>query len=108
MNDNFEEMSEDFNHAYSYSSQKKYKQSIPLYDDVILKEPNNWAALHNRGVAKIWLGIENKDLQLINIGIKDIKEAIRITVEVENYKDGYPLAEGNLKWAEDEISKLKN
>lgn len=102
----FEEMSKSFQMAFGYSSNGFYKQSLPLYEKALKEDANNFAALNNIAVAKIYIGIKERDKQKIVDAIQDLKEAIRITREVYEYPDGYPIAEGNLDWAEKELAKL--
>lgn len=102
----FEEMSKSFQMAFGYSNNEYYQQSLPLYEKAMQEDNNNFAALNNMGVAKIYLGIKSKDKSLIEKAILDLKDAIRITREIYNYPDGYPIAEANLAWAEEEMVKL--
>jgi tetratricopeptide (TPR) repeat protein len=102
----FEKMGQNFQKAFGYSSNGHYQQSIPLYEKAIQQDKNNFAALNNIAVARIYIAIEKCDKTLIENAISDLKEAIRITKEVYNYKDGYPIAEANLNWAETELNKL--
>jgi tetratricopeptide (TPR) repeat protein len=105
-NKSFKEMSLSFQKAFGYSNSKLYRQSLPLYERAIQEDKNNFAALNNIGVAKISIGIEDEDEVQVLSGINDIKEAIRITQEVYEYPEGYPLAQKNLEWAEAELAKI--
>ena len=101
----FEEMSQSFQYAFGYASNGYYQQSSPLYEKAIKEDKHNFSALNNIAVAKIYISILKKDITLIEEAIKHLKEAIAITKEVYGYPDGFPIAEGNLIWAEDELSK---
>lgn len=103
----FEDMSESFQQAFGYTLNKEYQRSIPLYEMAIQKDKNNFSAINNLAVAKIYLASERHDITLFEDAISDLKEAIRITKQVYKYLDGFPGAEGNLIWAEIELKKLK-
>jgi tetratricopeptide (TPR) repeat protein len=102
----FEEMSRNFQHAFGIANSGNYKAAIPLYEKAIKEDPKSFAAINNLGLSKIHVAIEEKDVELIKSAIADFKEAIRITKEVYHFEDGYPIAEGNLEWAENELSKF--
>lgn len=104
----FEEMSKSFQRAFGYASNGHYKQSIPLYEKAIEEDKHNFPALNNIAVAKIYIGIEEKNIAFIEEAIKNLKEAIAITKEIYKYPDGYPIAEGNLIWAEAELLNLNS
>jgi tetratricopeptide (TPR) repeat protein len=103
----FEKMSKSFERAFGYSNSGLYKHSIPLYEQALSEDKNNFAALNNMAVAKIYMGIEERNKTYIENAISDLKEAIRIAREVYQYPDGYPIAEGNLKWAQNELLNLE-
>lgn len=103
----FDEMSESFKRAFGYANHGYYKQSIVLYDQALAEDKNNFAALNNMAIAKIYVGIQKKDKALIEEALQNLKEAIRITKEVYKFEDGYPIAEDNLIWAESELAKIK-
>ena len=102
----FEEMSQSFQRAFGYSSNKYYRQSVPLYEKAIKEDKHNFSALNNMAVAKIYIGIEEKNIKLIETGMSLLKEAIAITKEVYKYPDGFPMSEQNLIWAQEEYAKL--
>ena len=102
----FDEMSQSFQRAFGYSSNKHYRQSIPLYEKALAEDKHNFPALNNMAVAKIYIGIEEKNIGLIKTAMAHLKDAITITKEVYKYPDGYPIAEQNLIWAQEEFTKL--
>lgn len=102
----FDDMSKNFQIAFGLSNNSNYKQSIPFYEKAIREDKNNFSALNNLAVAKIYVGINKRDKSIIEEAIIDFKEAIRITIEIFEYKDGFPIAQDNLKWAENELLKL--
>lgn len=103
----FEEMSESFQRAFGYSNNKYYRLSIPLYEQAVVEDPNCFSALNNLAVAKIFVGIEERNVGSIEQAIQHLKDAISITKDVFEYEDGYPIAEGNLAWAYEWLAKLK-
>lgn len=102
----FEEMSQIFQRAFGCSSNKHYKQSVPLYEKAIEEDKHNFSALNNMAVAKIYIGIEEKNIEIIDTAISHLKQAVEITKEIYKYPDGYPIAEQNLIWAQEEYAKL--
>lgn len=95
----FEEMSKSFQMAFGFSNGKNYKAAIELYEEDLLENPNNIAAMNNIAVAKINLGISESNKSYISEA-KELLEKIMGIVNSQNeYKDGYPIAEANLKWA---------
>lgn len=77
-----------------------------MFQQDIEQNPNNLASYHNIGLAKTYLGIDKQDKALLQSAIEHLEKAIAIANEL-NYKDGYPIAETNLKWAAEELAKLK-
>ena len=57
-------------------------------------------------VAKIHIALGQGDEQLLDQAIENLQSAIKIVEEKYKYKRGYPIAEGNLKWAYDEKKKF--
>lgn len=102
----FDEMSESFLQAFGCSNNKNYEHSLPLYEKVIVQDKSNFVALNNIAVAKLYLAIQKREIGLIENAISDLKEAVRIALEVYKYEYGYPIAEANLVWAEIELKKL--
>ena len=102
----FQEMSQSFQRAFGYSSNKHYRQSIPFYEKALEEDKHNFPALNNMAVAKIYMGIEEKNIDLIETAMAHLKDAITITKEVYKYPDGYPIAEQNLIWVQEEYAKL--
>jgi len=93
-----EEMSQTFQRALSLTDYQK-KQAVRLYDEEIKNNPKNWAAVHNRGLCKLKLAIEEKNNDLLEESKIDFKKAISVAKEVG--VEEYPIAEANLKWAEE-------
>lgn len=106
MDDIYDEMSDAFKKAFGYSNSEHYRLSIPLYEKALSEDKHNFAALNNLAVAKIFVGIEEKNKDLIQNAIVHLKQAISITMDVYGATDGYPIAENNLAWAEKELLKL--
>lgn len=102
----FTEMSQSFQRAFGYASNGHYRQSIPLYENAIQEDKNNFPAFNNIAVAKIYIGIEEQNVQLIEEAVSNLQTAIDITRNVYKYPNGYPIAETNLVWAEQELSKF--
>ncbi len=95
-------MSKTFDRAYG-ARFYDYNTAITLYNQEIEKfNPENFAAWHNRGVCKIHKAILEQDLELAIDGKVDIMNAIDLA------KDDYPMADDNIKWADDIILKLKS
>ena len=102
----FEEMSHNFQRAFGLAGLGFYHDSISLYKKALFEDKDNFSALNNIAVAKIYVGVEQKDKKLLEEAITNLKEAIRIANEVYNYPDGYPFAQANLDWAEEELTRL--
>lgn len=102
----FSEMTISFQKAFGVANSGKYRQSIPLYKACLEAEPSNFAALNNLGVAFIYVGIEDQDIEKVELGITYIKKAIEVVDRVYHLSDGYPIAESNLEWAEEEFKKI--
>ena len=101
-----DENSAAFNQAIGLLDFKVYEGAISLFQQDIEQNPNNLASHHNIGLAKTYLGIDKQDKALLQSAIEHLEKAIAIANEL-NYKDGYPIAETNLKWATEELAKLK-
>ena len=99
-------MDRDFKDAVRLSNSLAYKLSIPLYEKAIENDKNNFAALNNIAVAKIIVGVEEKKTGYIEEAIKSLHLSIEITKKVFEF-EGYPIAEANLQWAQDELRKMK-
>ena len=96
----------EFNRGLELLVQKKYEEAIEIFKKDISLNPENLESYNNIGVAQTYLGIINQDMNLLTSDIQHFEKAIAIAKEF-NYKDGYPSAENNLKWAKDELFKLK-
>jgi len=94
----FEEMSKSFQMAFGLSNAQNYKAAIELYEDDLLHNPKNIASLNNIAVAKINLGISENDKSYLIEAKELLEKSIRIVNEQKEYKHGFPIAEGNLKW----------
>lgn len=95
------EMSHTF---YSALGKTDLAYGIMLYTKEITEnDPDNFVAWNNRGVNKVYLGAKEANLEMIEDGISDIQNAIKLA-----NKDGkgYPLAEGNIVWANKVKSEL--
>ncbi len=101
MKDNTEE----FNQGLGLLNFKVYEDAISLFQQDIEQNPNNLASYHNIGLAQTYLGIDKQDKGLLQSAIQYLEKAIAIARGL-NYKDGYPIAETNLKWATEELAKL--
>ena len=85
------------NTFYSALGQTDLEYGIELYNKEIAEnDPKNFAAWNNRGVNKVYLGAKESNLEMVEDGINDIINAIALAKAEE--KD-YPLAEGNINWA---------
>ena len=100
-----EDNTEEFNQGIGMLTLKVYEGAISLFQQEIEQNPNNLAAYHNIGLAQTYLGIDKQDKGLLQSAIQHLEKAIAIAKEL-NYKDGYPIAEANLKWAIEELAKL--
>ena len=101
----FEEMSKSFQIAFGYSNGKNYKAAIELYTEDLLENPKNIAAMNNIAVAKINLGISENNKSYIFEAKELLEKTIKIVSEEKDYKHGYPIAEANLKWANELLEK---
>lgn len=101
-----EENTEEFNQAVGLLNFKVYEGAINLFQQDLEQNPKNLASYHNIGLAKTYLGIDKQDKDLLQSAIEHLEKAIAIANEL-NYKGGYPFAETNLKWATEELAKLK-
>jgi len=89
--------SEVFQRALSLSDYHK-KQAIKLYDEEIENNPKNMAAFQNRGLCKLKIAIEEKNIEILEDSKVDLKKAIDLAKE---RGDNFPIAQANLKWAEE-------
>ena len=96
----------EFNRGLELFSQKKYEEAIEIFRKDINLNPENFESYNNIGVAQTYLGIINQDINLLISAIQHFEKAIVISKQF-NSKEGYPNAEKNLKWAKNELSKLK-
>jgi tetratricopeptide (TPR) repeat protein len=101
-----DENSEEFNQGIGLLNFQVYEGAINLFQQDIEQNPNNLASYHNIGLAKTYLGVDKKDKAMLQSAIEHLEKAIAIANEL-NYTDGYPIAETNLKWATEELAKLK-
>ena len=101
----FEEMSKSFQMAFGCSSGKNYKAAIELYKEDLLQNPKNIAAMNNIAVAKINIGISESNKSYIYEAKEILEKTMEIVNEEKNYKGGYPIAEANLKWANELLEK---
>uniref|UniRef100_UPI00404AFE67 hypothetical protein n=1 Tax=Flavobacterium sp. TaxID=239 RepID=UPI00404AFE67 len=97
--------SKQFDRGLGLLNSKEYNQAINYFLEDLKIDPNNYASYNNIGLAQTYLGIKNKDKNILDLAIKNYQTAIEITKKLED-KVGFPSAEGNLKWAKDELSKL--
>ena len=100
-----EDNAKEFNQGVGLLNFKAYEGAISLFHRDLEQNPNNLASYHNIGLAQTYLGIDNQDKGLLQSAIQHLEKAIAIAKEL-NYKDGYPIAEANLKWATEELAKL--
>ncbi|MBS1759376.1 MAG: hypothetical protein JST23_04555 [Bacteroidetes bacterium] len=101
-----EENTEEFNQGIGLLNFKVYEGAISLFQQDLEQNPKNLASCHNIGLAQTYLGIDKQDKYLLQSAIQNLEKAIAIANEL-NYKDGYPIAKVNLKWAIEELAKLK-
>lgn len=101
----FEEMSKQFQMAFGLTNPNSYDSAIKLYEQDLIDNPNNIAAMNNIAMCKINLSIIKQDKSLLPDAILLLKKAIDLVNGDNNYKYGYPIAEANLKWANDLLEK---
>lgn len=101
-----EENTEEFNQGIGLLNFKVYEEAINLFQQDLEQNPKNLASYHNIGLAQTYLGIDKQDKNLLQSAIQHLEKAIAIAEELK-YKNGYPIAEANLKWATEELAKLK-
>lgn len=104
--ESFDEMSRAFKDAYGCSSNGYYEQSILLYKRAIEQDNHNFAAWNNIAVAKIFIALKDRNVDLLDEAAGDLKEAIRIVNEVYDYSEPYALAVNNLAWLEGQKANL--
>ena len=92
-------MSERFERAYSAKAYDVVS-AVRMYDQVIEKEPDNYAAWNNRGVCKIEIGIAEKNQDMFVQGKADLQKAIELAAVIVGK---YPMAELNLEWVDELI-----
>jgi tetratricopeptide (TPR) repeat protein len=100
-----EEITKEFNQGFDLLNSKDYESAISLFQQDLGQNPDNFASYNNIGLSQTYLRIDIRDKVLIESAIQHFKKAIAIADEL-NYQNGYPIAEVNLKWAFDELSKL--
>lgn len=91
--------------AFGLSNGKNYKAAIELYEEDLLENPKNIAAMNNIAVAKINLGISESNISYIMEAKEILDETMKIVNGQNEYKGGYPIAEANLKWANELLEK---
>ena len=101
-----EKNTKEFNEGFGLLNFKVYEEAISLFQQDIKQNPQNLASYHNIGLAKTYLGIDKQDKALLQSAIQHLEKAIKIAEEL-NHQNGFPIAEANLKWAKEELSKLK-
>ena len=97
------EMSKLFNQALNVGAYD-LGFSIDLYSQEVINNPKNFAAFNNRGVSKFNLAIEQGNQSLVEDAKNDFVKAIHLANEID--KEGYPIAESNLKWADTVIAEM--
>jgi hypothetical protein len=97
------EMSKTFQQAYG-ASQYDNSFAVKLYDEEVIKNPDNYAAFNNRGVCKIRMAIEKADVQLAEDGKNDCSKAVSLAKEV-GIK--YHIAQDNIIWADEFIISIR-
>jgi len=100
-----EQNSKQFDKAFGLLNSKAFLKAIDLFLEDLQINPKNIASYNNIGVAKTYLGIANKDINLLESAIKNFQTAIDISNELQS-KDGYPSAQRNIEWAKSEITKM--
>ena len=96
--------SKEFNKGLKFLKAKSYNEAIDLFRQDLEHNPNNPIAYHNICLAQIFLGINQKEKSLLESAIQQIRKAI-IIVE-SNPGKTFPIANDNLKWATEELSKF--
>lgn len=97
----FEEMSKSFQIAFGLGNSKKYRAAIKLYEEDLEENPNNIASMNNIALAKIQLGISEKNIDYLKEAKELLEKALDIVRKNSEYKHGYPIAEENLKWVKE-------
>ena len=95
-----EKMSDVFLMAHGLSNYNKM-EAIRLYDRELKNNPQNIAALNNRGLCKLELAVENKDKKLLEESKIDFKKGIEL-IENKNREQPY-IIDNNMKRAENTI-----
>ena len=93
-----------FDQALSLLNSKSYIESIEIFKQDLMENPNEPTTYNNIGFAQANLGITQKDKSLLESAIQHFQKAIAIT-ELNPGKS-YPIAENNLKWAREELIQL--
>ena len=96
--------SELFDQAVDLLNSKSFIDSIGLFKRDLEENPNNPTTYNYIGLAQANLGVSMKDNLLLESAIQHFLKAIAMT-ELNPGKN-YPIAEENLKWAREELSKL--
>lgn len=94
----FNDMSRSFQIAFGYANSGNNLAAIKLYEEDLVENPNNIAAMNNIALAKIHLGISQSNPEYLLQAKELLENAIRIVGKSLEYKHGYPIAEDNLKW----------
>lgn len=97
----FEKMSQEFQMAFGLTNTKCYEAAIELYEADLRNNPKNIASLNNLALCKINLAIIHRDKTFLNEAVEILNTAIEIVNNDKNYKYGFPVAEANLKWAQE-------
>lgn len=79
----------EFNTGYSYLNNNKFEEAITCFRKVLDINPQNFAALNNLGLAQVRQAEINNDLNLVEVGIENIKNAIELAKRVDPNND-YP------------------
>lgn len=79
---------------------KHYKKASEFFSEELSHNPENYAALNNRGLAYCKLGIETHNQQLLEDAINDFERAIELA------DNNFPTANENLTWAKKELNVI--
>jgi len=85
---------------------KSYNEAIILFWKDLEQNPNSSIAHNNIGLAQTLLGVDQKDISLLESAIQYFQKAIAFAIVESTPGESYPIANKNLKWAEEELSKL--
>jgi len=95
-----------FIHALQLLNSKSYEKAITLFRQDLDENPNNFLSYNNIGVAQTHLGIVKQDKSFLESAIQHFERAIAIANESVPIQT-YDICEINLKWAKEELKKLK-